>query len=122
MSATEQANAKAILSEWSKARRYRWMSRQIREGLAIQIRMMRLERGWTRGYLAARLRCGVRRIERLEDGRYLYSLRTYTRLANIFDVALIVHFVSWGEFLAFTPAGAVSFKDDAALHVEKGLQ
>jgi|SRR3990167_7800811 len=76
-----------------------FVSTHIREGIACQVRAMREAHGWTQDELAALTGMAQERISVIEDpdnGRL--TLRTLRRLASVFDVALVVQFVSFDEF------------------------
>lgn len=87
-------------------------------GLAYQVRALREQRGWTQAQLAAKLGLkGQSAIARLEDPSYgRLSIATLLKLSSVFDVALSVHFRSFGKFLEeiddLTPAAltAVGFE------------
>jgi transcriptional regulator with XRE-family HTH domain len=69
--------------------------------LAAQIAAMRGARGWTQEELARRAGMRQERVSVLEDPSYArHSLRTLRRVAEAFDVALLVRFVSHEEMLA----------------------
>ena len=75
------------------------MAAIIRQGLAEQIRETRDARGWSQAELGAR--CGKAQavISQLEDPDYgNYTLKSLQRLAEAFDVALIVRFEPFGRF------------------------
>lgn len=92
-------------------------------GLARQIYLMRRDRGWTQKELAARVGVSQARIAFLEQWCGNASITTLKRIAVVFDVALIVRFISWGEFflLLGTPAAApLSFvQEQAALRGDR---
>jgi transcriptional regulator with XRE-family HTH domain len=65
---------------------------------AAQIRLMREQRGWSQQELAAKTGMGQARISLLENPNYQnLSLNTLKKVANAFDVALIVRFVSFAQ-------------------------
>jgi transcriptional regulator with XRE-family HTH domain len=68
--------------------------------IAIQIKTLRVQRGWSQEDLAKA--CGMmqQRICTLEQASYRgRSLKTLLRLAKAFDLALVVRFESFGTFL-----------------------
>lgn len=77
-------------------------------GLAKQIRVMRRSRGWTQQELARRVGTSQPRIALLEVWCGNASLKTLQRIAAVFDVALIVRFVSWGDFFLSLGRAAVA--------------
>src|SRR6266446_2667407 len=82
--------------------RHKWLTRDVSESISSQIRAMRYSRGWSQQELAERLGTRQSVIVRYERPDYDgYSIDTLLKIANIFDVALIVRFVSWPEFLRF---------------------
>lgn len=71
--------------------------------LAFQINLMREARGWTQEELARLCGKAQETISRLEDPNYgRYTLKTLKQLAQAFDVALLVRFVSFGELAEWT--------------------
>jgi transcriptional regulator with XRE-family HTH domain len=70
--------------------------------LAAQIAATRRARGWTQEELAKRADMAQSRIPLLEDPSYgNYTLKTLKRLASAFDVALIVKFAPFSEFIGW---------------------
>lgn len=92
----------------------------IRRGIALQVRTMRQERGWTPEELARRTRLKPSTIEKIESGNYLMGkLSLYKRLAAVFDVALIAGFRPWSEAMTEEFVfNVASFDDDIALEDE----
>ena len=69
-------------------------------GLAHQIRVLRLQRGWKQDELAKKLGTTQGVVSRLEDPSYgRASLKTLLQLSTAFDVALQVRFVSLTHYL-----------------------
>lgn len=69
-------------------------------GIAIQIRALRHAKGWTQRELAGRMGMSVDTVSRLECNAAEHcSVSTLRRVAHAFDVALIIRFVSWEEWL-----------------------
>jgi len=67
---------------------------------AAQIRAMREQRQWSQEELARRVGMGQARISLLENPNYEnLSLNTLKRVANAFDVALVVRFVPFSKLI-----------------------
>jgi transcriptional regulator with XRE-family HTH domain len=67
---------------------------------AAQIYAMREQRGWSQEELAQKVGMGQARISLLESPNYEnLSLKTLKRLANVFDVALVVRFAPFSQLL-----------------------
>jgi transcriptional regulator with XRE-family HTH domain len=65
---------------------------------AAQIQAMREKRGWSQQELANNVGMGQARISLLENPNYQnLSLTTLKRIANVFDVALLVRFVPFSK-------------------------
>ncbi len=80
-----------------------WVESHITEGLALQIRALRENRGWTQSQLGEQADFKQEAISRLEDPDYgKYSLSTLRRLASAFDVALVVRFATFSELVDWT--------------------
>ena len=95
----------------------------IRTGAAYQIRALRTSRHWSQEELGKRGDTSQSVIARLENPDYgKFSLTTLLKLASVFDVALLVQFVSFSDLLDRTrdlsPEGlnAPSYADDPVLH------
>lgn len=92
-----------FISELSeKAFRNAYNSDQVRTGIAIQMRSMReqVERNWTQSELGGLMGKPQPTIARLEDPDYgRVTLTTLLEVAAAFDVALLVQFVEWDDFL-----------------------
>ena len=71
----------------------------INDSVAVQIYSMRQDRGWTQQYLADRLDTKQAAISRLEGGDNPPTLKNLLKIASAFDVALMVRFVPFSEFL-----------------------
>lgn len=68
--------------------------------LAHQIRVLRTQRGWTQKDLAKQLGTTQAAVSRLEDASYgRISFKTMVALANAFDVAPVLKFVSTIELM-----------------------
>lgn len=88
-----------------RVKRYRhgYVSAQVRNWVAYQIRALRKERGWSQVDLATKTGKPQSVISRMEDPNYgRLNLQTLLDVASTFDVALSVQFVSFGEFLKRT--------------------
>lgn len=71
--------------------------------LALQLRALRDQRGWSQTDLARRANVGVATVSRLESfDLKRTTVNTLIRVAKAFDVALQVQFASWPEFLTST--------------------
>lgn len=76
-----------------------FVSNTIDDSLAVQIFSMRERRGWTQEELAERYGTRQSGVCRWEGGEAPQSLKVLKRLAATFDVALVVKFVPFSEFL-----------------------
>jgi transcriptional regulator with XRE-family HTH domain len=73
---------------------------QIEIDLPLQIRALRKERGWTQPELAARTEMKQPRISAMEKpGGAHFTIETLRRLADAFDVALVVRFAPFSELV-----------------------
>lgn len=93
---------KAIINRLKKKEfRDAFVRSHLTQGLAYQIRDLRIQRGWTQKELAEKL--GLKRqsaVARIEDPSYgKLSIATLIKLSSVFDVALSVRFQSYGKFL-----------------------
>jgi transcriptional regulator with XRE-family HTH domain len=71
---------------------------QVYELLAVQIRQLREKRQWTQAELGARAGMGQVQVSRVENPDYKGArLTTLGKLANAFDVALMVRFAPFSE-------------------------
>ncbi len=100
--------------------RHAYVEAEVITGLAHQVRILRLQRGWTQRELALRLETTQAAVSRLEDPSYgRYSLATLLQLSKVFDTGLQVRFISLVRMLRDTwhprPAAmaVVPFKDEA---------
>lgn len=91
--------------------------------IALQIKALRLQRGWSQEVLAEKAGMKQSRISAMEQADYSgWSLRTLRRLAAAFDLALVVRFESFGTLLddvtSMSREGLErpSFADDPAFH------
>jgi len=95
------------------------MEASIEEGLAWQIKANRKARGLTQDDLARLLDTKQSAISRLEDPEYgNHNIETLLKLANAFDCALAVRFISYAQLslessdLSEPALVASSFSDD----------
>jgi transcriptional regulator with XRE-family HTH domain len=73
---------------------------QIRTSVAFQIRALRDQRDWTQKDLAEKAGKPTNSISRLEDPDYgKLTLTTLLEMAKAFDVALLVQFVEYDDWL-----------------------
>ncbi len=87
----------------NKAFRSEYVSAHVRTGIAQQIRTLRNSRGWSQGDLGTYAEKPQSVIARLENPDYgKFSVQSLLELASAFDVALVVRFVRFGEFIAST--------------------
>jgi transcriptional regulator with XRE-family HTH domain len=83
-----------------KGYRHGMANAQIEIDLPFQIRALRKQRGWTQPELAAKAGMKQPRISNVEKpGVTHFSLETLRRLAEAFDVALVVRFAPFSELL-----------------------
>lgn len=100
---TEHRGERACLfgqkSSWvEREHREGYLEASVEQGIAWQIRVNREARGLTQCELAKRMGKHQSAISRLEDVTYgAYSLETLLELANAFDCALQVRFVSFSH-------------------------
>jgi transcriptional regulator with XRE-family HTH domain len=81
-----------------KGYRHGMVNAQIEIDLPFQIRALRKQRGWTQPELAAKTGMKQPRISNMEKpGVTHFSLETLRRLAEAFDVALVVRFAPFSE-------------------------
>ena len=86
-----------------KAYREAYVEEHVRTGIAYQIRALRAQRDWPQKKLAEEMRKPQSVVSRLEDPEYgKLSVQTLLEVAATFDVALIVQFVGFPEFLRRT--------------------
>ena len=67
--------------------------------LAVQIQSLRLKEGWTQDFLAQKAGTKQAGVCRWENSQPPASLATLKKIASAFDVALVVKFVPFSEFL-----------------------
>ncbi|MFZ0494081.1 MAG: helix-turn-helix transcriptional regulator [Methylocella sp.] len=99
------ANLSKRLFEKLKSKSYReaYVAEHVRTGIAYQIRALRTQRGWSQKKLAEEMGKPQSVVSRLEDPDYgKVSVQTVLDGAAAFDVALLVQYVSFPEFLRRT--------------------
>jgi len=108
-----------------KSYRHAYLAQHVRRGVAYQIRALRDMRQWKQGLFAKLLGKPQSVVSRLEDPDYgKMTLQTLLEVANVFDVALEVRFVSYSSFVGNSRDVSVEsmrvpdFKDDLGM---KGL-
>lgn len=84
----------------SKKHRELFVTSQVKNDIPFQIRALRDTEGWTQAELGRRLEMPQSVISRMEnpDSGFL-SIKTLLRVASVFDVALVVRFVPFGELI-----------------------
>lgn len=84
-----------------KAFRAALLEKTVRESISRQIKELREWKNWTQTELARRLNTRPRCIARLENplSKSAPRISTLLAIAAVFDVALIIRFVSWDKFL-----------------------
>jgi len=82
--------------------RHLYVDSSIRQLLAMQLRKMREAREKSQDEIGDKAGMKQSAVARLEDPRYSsMTLATLKRLAKAFDVALMVHFAPFSEFIAW---------------------
>jgi len=88
---------KALLA---KEYRCAFVEETVKAGIAFQVRALRAKEGWSQKGLGERSGKPQNAISRIEDPDYgKFTIRTLLDLADAFDVALSVRFVSFGKLL-----------------------
>jgi transcriptional regulator with XRE-family HTH domain len=83
-----------------KQSRARLIDANLSEGIAFQIRATRDARGWSQGDLARESEMAQNNISRLENPEYgKQTISSLKRLADALDVALIVRFVPFSQYI-----------------------
>lgn len=84
----------------SKESRRRLVSSNIDKGIAFQIRATRMARKWSQSDLARESAMTQNNLSRLESPDYgKHTLSSLKRLADAFDVALVVRFVPFSQYV-----------------------
>ena len=84
----------------NKEYRRAYIKAHLSQGISHQIRTIRERRGLTQAEFAKRAKTTQTIVSRLEDPSYgRFTLNTLIRVAETFDVALLVKFVSFPKFL-----------------------
>jgi transcriptional regulator with XRE-family HTH domain len=83
--------------------RHEWWSSVLRTSISSQIKELRGSRGWTQSELGKRIGGNQSFVANLENPNFKHppSIKTLLRIAEVFDVALIVRFDGWGKAVAF---------------------
>ena len=83
-----------------KEYRHHYIAKQIQQMLAIQIRLLREREGLSQAALGERADIAQPQISRLEDSdKPGVTLATLERIAEAFDVGLVVHFAPFSEIV-----------------------
>jgi transcriptional regulator with XRE-family HTH domain len=105
----------------NKKRRRAYVHAELVNGVAHQIRVLRQQRKWTQQQLAKRLGTSQTVVSRLEDPSYgKFSVQTLLNVGSAFDVAVLVRYMPFSEFMLHTwdtsPSRfeAVAYDEDAA--------
>ncbi len=94
---------KMFLKLRNKDYRLAFMSARVAAAIGGQISSMRKQKHWTQDELALHAGMKRSRISLLERADYEgFSFTTLKRIAAAFDVAVIIQFVSFGEFLKWS--------------------
>jgi transcriptional regulator with XRE-family HTH domain len=84
-----------------KAYRDAYVAEHVKTGVAYQVRAMRDERDMSQKELAALMDKPQSVVSRIEDPAYgKLSVQTLLEVAQAFDVALVVKFAGYGEFIS----------------------
>lgn len=103
-----------------KAYRDSYVAEHVRTGIAYQVRAMREARGWAQKKLAEILGKPQSVVSRLEDPDYgKLSVQSLLEIASAFDVALLVQFVSYPEFLRRTRDVSASVLNAESFNVDQ---
>ena len=109
----------------NKEYRDTFVSSNIDVGIAFQIRALRRQRNYTQKKLAEISGMKQKRISALENPSNPPNLSTLKKLANAFDVGLIVRFIPISELLEWTLSlspdffEVASFNDETTKNVPK---
>ena len=95
-----KSRARLIRRLENKDFRDEYVRGHVEQGLAFQIAALRKERKWTQKDLADRLGTKQAFVSRLEDPSHCkHSTATLMQLQKVFDVALMVCFVPYSQFI-----------------------
>ena len=90
----------SLKSEFSdKEYRHGYLGSFLESVIAVQIRSLRIQRNLSQSELASRMGVTQSTIARLEGGQGIPTAKTLLRLAEAFDVALNVRFVTFDNML-----------------------
>lgn len=92
-----------ILNRLSKGKKYRdlFVDSELTVGLAMQIRKLRIARGWTQEQLAAATGKKQSVISQVESTDYGHmSINTLKRIAAAFDVGLKIEFTDYQNMIS----------------------
>lgn len=124
-------NSRPQLVSTLRDKKYRdsFVSSQVSNRLAFQIRALRQDHEWSQAQLAARIGTSQNAVSRLENPRYgKASISTLKRIASVFDVALVVGFIPFSELvdwvvnLSQQSLIVPSFDDDLGLVERKAVE
>ena len=102
---------KSIFSRWyklfqalkDKDAREAFVASRVATAIGVRIFNMRKKKGWTQAELAEQAQMKQARISVLEQADYEnFSFSTMRRIAAAFDVAVVVDFVSYPDFLKWS--------------------
>lgn len=106
---------------FDKEYRDEFVSANVETGLAFQLRSLREREKLTQAELAGAMGTRQSVIARLEDPSYgKFTIKTLEKIANFFDVALLVRFVPFRELFRYIDHSSpeelaiLSFKDEVA--------
>lgn len=84
----------------SKDVRAAYVEAELCNGIAAQIKRLRLDRGWSQSDLAKKIKTTQNTISRLEDPSYgRFTIKTLLALSKAFDVALLARFMPFSGFM-----------------------
>jgi transcriptional regulator with XRE-family HTH domain len=77
-----------------------FVSSRLSQLIAMQVKVLREEMGWTQAELAKKLGTSQNAVYRLENPRYgKHSISTLRKVASVFDVGLVVRFEPYSRML-----------------------
>jgi transcriptional regulator with XRE-family HTH domain len=84
-----------------KSMRHQYMANHLRMMISFQVRLIRIQRGWTQAELAKRCATWQSEIARLEDWDAEFPpVQTLQKVAAAFDCALRISFEGWEEIIS----------------------